>query len=59
MDKINEEITSLNKLLKKYVKGDVKSFRCNKCGSSFVYIQRKNKKLVCRKCSNIQDIKLK
>nr|AQS28407.1 hypothetical protein [uncultured archaeon] len=56
MDLINEEVSSLTKLLKKYVKEDDKSFRCGKCGSSFVYIRRKDKKLLCRKCGNIQDI---
>lgn len=56
MDKINEEVTSLNKFLKKYVKEDEKGFRCDKCGSSFVYIRRKDKKLLCRKCGNVQGI---
>jgi len=58
MDKISEEVSSLNKLLKKYVKEDDKSFRCGKCGSSFVYIRRKDKKLLCRKCGNIQHIEI-
>jgi len=58
MNKINEEISSLNKLLKKYVKGDETGFRCSKCGSSFVYIRRKDKKLLCRKCGNIESIKI-
>lgn len=58
MDKINEEISSLNKLLKKYVKEDYRTFRCDKCGSSFVYIRRKDKKLLCRKCGNIQNIEI-
>ena len=58
MNKINEEVSSLNKLLKKYVKGDETGFRCSKCGSSFVYIRRKDKKLLCRKCGNIESIKI-
>lgn len=58
MNTINEEVSSLNKLLKKYVKEDDISFRCNKCNSSFVYIRRKDKKLLCRKCGNIQNINL-
>lgn len=58
MNKINEEVSLLNKLLKKYVKDDDKSFRCGKCGSSFVYIRRKDKKLLCRKCGNIQHIEI-
>ena len=56
MDKLNEEVTILNKLLKKYVRDDSKGFRCNKCDSSFVYIRRKDKKLLCRRCGNIEDI---
>lgn len=58
MNKINEEVSSLNKLLKKYVKEDETGFRCSKCGSSFVYIRRKDKKLLCRKCGNIESIKI-
>lgn len=58
MNKINEEVNSLNKLLKKYVREDDKSVRCDNCGSSFVYIRRKDKKLLCRKCGNIQDIEI-
>jgi len=58
MNKINEEISSLNKLLKRYVKEDGAGFRCSKCGSSFVYIRRKDKKLLCRKCGNIESIKI-
>lgn len=58
MSKINEEISSLNKLLKKYVKEDETGFRCSKCGSSFVYIRRKDKKLLCRKCGNIENIRI-
>jgi len=58
MNKINEEVSSLNKLLKKYVREDETGFRCSKCGSSFVYIRRKDKKLLCRKCGNIEDIKI-
>jgi predicted SprT family Zn-dependent metalloprotease len=58
MDKINEEISSLNKLLKKYVKEDEVGFRCSKCDSSFVYIRRKDKKLLCRKCGNIENINI-
>jgi ribosomal protein S27AE len=58
MDKINEEVSSLNKLIKKYVKEDDKNFRCDKCGSSFVYIRRKDKKLLCRKCGNVQKIEI-
>lgn len=57
LNKINEEISSLNKMLKKFVKED-DSFRCEKCSSSFVYIRRKDKKLLCRKCGNIQDINI-
>ena len=58
MNEINEEITTLNKFLKKYVVNDEKSFRCSKCGSSFVYIRRKDKKLLCRKCGRIQSIEI-
>ena len=58
MNKINEEVSSLNKLLKKYVKEDETGFRCSKCGSSFVYIRRKDKKLLCRKCGNIENINI-
>ena len=58
LGRINEEISSLNKLLKKYAKGNNESFRCEKCNSSFVYIRRKDKKLLCRKCGSIQDIKI-
>ncbi len=58
MDKINEEIATLNKFLKKYVREDEESFRCNKCGSSFVYIRRKDKKLLCRKCGNVQNVNI-
>jgi uncharacterized OB-fold protein len=58
MDMINEEVSNLNKLLKKYVKEDETGFRCSKCGSSFVYIRRKDKKLLCRKCGNIENIKI-
>jgi len=58
MNKINEEVSSLNKLLKKYVKEDETGFRCSKCGSSFVYIRRKDKKLLCRKCGNTENIKI-
>ena len=58
MEKINEEVSSLNKLLKKYVKENDKRFRCDKCGSSFVYIRRKDKKLLCRKCGNVQEINI-
>ena len=58
MNKINEEVTSLNKLLKKYVKEDETGFRCSKCDSSFVYIRRKDKKLLCRKCGNVESIKI-
>ncbi|MEN7982346.1 MAG: hypothetical protein ABFQ65_02780 [Nanoarchaeota archaeon] len=58
MNKINEEVSSLNKLLKKYVKDDEAGFRCSKCGSSFIYIRRKDKKLLCRKCGNIENIKI-
>lgn len=58
MDKINEEVSSLTKLIKKYVREDDEGFRCDKCGSSFVYIRRKDKKLLCRKCGNIQNIEI-
>lgn len=58
MDKLNEEVSILNKLLKKYVKEDEVGFRCSKCDSSFVYIRRKDKKLLCRKCGNIENIKI-
>ncbi len=58
MNKINEEVSSLNKLLRKYVKEDETGFRCSKCDSSFVYIRRKDKKLLCRKCGNIENIKI-
>ena len=58
MNKINEEVSSLNKLLKKYVREDETGFRCSKCGSSFVYIRRKDKKLLCRKCGNLENIKI-
>ncbi len=47
MAKINEEVDTLNKFLKKYIREDEKGFRCNNCGSSFVYIRRKDKKLFC------------
>jgi exosome complex RNA-binding protein Csl4 len=40
------------------VKEDETGFRCSKCGSSFVYIRRKDKKLLCRKCGNIENIKI-
>jgi len=58
MDKVNEEVSSLNKLLKRYVREEGEMFRCNKCGSSFVYIRRKDKKLLCRKCGNVENIKI-
>ena len=58
MEIINEEIGSLNKLLKKYVLDDEDMFRCSKCGSSFVYIRRKDKKLLCRKCGNVENINI-
>jgi len=58
MSKINEEVFNLNKLLKKYVREDETGFRCSKCGSSFVYIRRKDKKLLCRKCGNLENIKI-
>jgi len=56
MDKIAEEVGQLNKLLKRYVREEDVIFRCDNCSSSFVYIRRKDKKLLCRKCGNIQDI---
>lgn len=58
LEGINQEVRSLNKLLKKYVKEDDVNFRCNKCDSSFVYIRRRDKKLLCRKCGNIQNVEI-
>jgi len=56
LESLNTEVSSLNKLLRKYVREEGETFRCSKCNSSFVYIRRKDKKLLCRKCGNVQDI---
>lgn len=30
--------------------------RCSKCGSSLVYVRIRNNQLVCRSCSNVDDL---
>jgi len=58
LEEISNSINSLNRLLKKYLKEDENTFRCNKCNSSFVYVRRKDNKLLCRKCGNMEKVTL-